>query len=631
MNIEKLGPYKIGRQLGRGGMGVVYAGLNPETGEEAAIKVLGAAFVTEEGFRERFEGEIETLKKLRHPNIVRLFGYGEQDGLLFYSMELVNGTNLEELLKQGRKFAWPEVFEIALKMCSALKHAHDRGVIHRDIKPANLLQAQDGEIKLSDFGIAKLFGATGMTSTGGVLGTAEYMAPEQADGRAVSHRCDLYSLGCVMYALLAGRPPFVARSIPEVLHMVRFAQPEPLRRYCTDVPDEVCQIVQQLLDKNPERRMANATVLARRLEATRYGLQIRARTPGHTEADDQFEYAGPSDVTVERKEPPASSDLLAPTRLDSRMPQQRVTGTGSGPQVDPFGQTQVTGEPQVEEEAEPAKSDSGVRTATHFTTVDETETDYSDLYGGDPPGLISTKTWALIAALVVIGLAVWYQYQPPSADNLYTQIVSKVEAPDSLGAVAAEDEIYEFLRYYPSDKRGRQMEGYLADIELYRLERRFELRAKRMVKSDGLLPIEAMYLDAISRAPYDPPDALAKLKALVALFSTGGERVSNDKTELCLRLARQQIDRIEPPARTYMKEHLDIINQQLDQAEKLDATQPNEARKLREAVINLYGDKPWAALSVQRAENALPAKGVANVESANESVSNADSPQPSQD
>jgi serine/threonine-protein kinase len=129
-------------------------------------------------------------------------------------MELIDGTSLEDELRAGRRFEWAEVKEIAVQVCAALKHAHDRGVVHRDIKPANLLLARDGKVKLSDFGIAKLFGSTGATGVGGVLGTAEYMAPEQADGRPVGHRGDLYSLGAVLYTLLAGRPPFVAKSVP---------------------------------------------------------------------------------------------------------------------------------------------------------------------------------------------------------------------------------------------------------------------------------------------------------------------------------------------------------------------------------------------------------------------------------
>ena len=151
-------------------------------------------------------------------------------------MELVRGSSLEDELRAGRRFDWREVTDLAIKLCRALKHAHDSGVIHRDIKPANLLLSEDGEIKLSDFGIARLFGNTRLTSDGGVLGTAEYMAPEQADGRVVTDRCDQYSLGGVMYALLAGRPPFRAGTLLEMLQLQRYAEPEPVRRYAPDTP-----------------------------------------------------------------------------------------------------------------------------------------------------------------------------------------------------------------------------------------------------------------------------------------------------------------------------------------------------------------------------------------------------------
>ncbi|MEX2559754.1 MAG: serine/threonine-protein kinase, partial [Pirellulales bacterium] len=267
MQLEQLGPYRIERKVGRGGMGTVFAATELETGEPAAIKVLSAALAHEEGFRDRFEAEIESLRKLRHPNIVRLLGFGEQDGHLFYAMELVEGDSLEDQLQAGRSFGWTEVVQLAVQVCRALKHAHDRGVIHRDIKPANLLLGSDGTLKLSDFGIAKLFGNTGLTADGGVLGTAEYMAPEQADGRPVNHRCDLYSLGGVMYALLAGRPPFKAANLMEMLQLQRFAEPESVRRYAPDVPAELEAIVRTLLEKEPDRRVPTAMVLARRLEA----------------------------------------------------------------------------------------------------------------------------------------------------------------------------------------------------------------------------------------------------------------------------------------------------------------------------------------------------------------------------
>ncbi len=236
MDFDQLGPYKIGPRLGKGGMGSVYRGRNVETNQEAAIKALAPQLATSEGFRERFEAEIESLETLRHEGIVRLYGYGEEDGTLFYAMELVDGRSLEEELKAGRRFNWREVVDIAIQVCRALKHAHDHGIIHRDIKPANILLDQNERVKLADFGIARLFGSTQLTMAGGVLGTADYMSPEQAEGRPVTDRCDQYSLGCVMYALLAGRPPFQAKSLPEMLQLQRFAEAEPVRRYAPEAP-----------------------------------------------------------------------------------------------------------------------------------------------------------------------------------------------------------------------------------------------------------------------------------------------------------------------------------------------------------------------------------------------------------
>jgi eukaryotic-like serine/threonine-protein kinase len=281
MQIEQLGPYRIDRKIGRGGMGTVYQGTNVETGQPAAIKVLNPRLAVEEGFRERFETEIETLKKLKHPNIVRLYGFGEQDEHLYYVMELVEGTNIEDELHAGRRFNWRETTQLGIKLAKALKHAHDHGVIHRDLKPANLLLTGDNDVKLADFGIARLFGNTRLTSDGGLIGTAEYMAPEQADGRPVTFHCDLYSLGGVLFAMLAGRPPFRGGSLPELLQYHRFAEPPRVSRFAADVPDELDQIIARLLAKDPHARATNALVVARQLAAMEHALSLP-----HTRVDE---------------------------------------------------------------------------------------------------------------------------------------------------------------------------------------------------------------------------------------------------------------------------------------------------------------------------------------------------------
>jgi len=319
MQLEKLGPYRIGKQLGRGGMGTVYEATHAETGQQVAVKVLSAALAAEEGFRERFESEIETLRKLRHPNIVRLFGFGEEDGHLFYSMELVRGPSLEDELRSGRRFDWQEVMPISIEMCRALKHAHDHGIVHRDIKPANIMLTADGTVKLSDFGIAKLFGAVGLTGVGGVLGTAEYMAPEQTDGRPITHRCDLYSLGSLMYALLAGRPPFRASSLPEMLQLQRFAEADPVGRYASDTPAELELVISELLEKDPDTRIANAMVLGRRLEAMYHGLTAREKKNEQSSGDD-FALQSPSDL--DSIDPQLGPTLVTQSPLGSERPEE---------------------------------------------------------------------------------------------------------------------------------------------------------------------------------------------------------------------------------------------------------------------------------------------------------------------
>ena len=216
--LEQLGPYIIDKQIGRGGMGFVYAAHHEDTADVVAVKMLSVGFEDDDNFRNRFSLEIETLKQLHHDGIVEIFGFGEQDGILFYSMELVDGPSLYETLKSEGPIAWRDVVRLTIEICHALKHAHDRGVIHRDLKPSNLIVSRSGSVKLVDFGIARLFGTAQLTADHAVVGTADYMSPEQAEGQRPTVRSDLYSLGAVMYALLSGKPPFSSPSIAQVIH-----------------------------------------------------------------------------------------------------------------------------------------------------------------------------------------------------------------------------------------------------------------------------------------------------------------------------------------------------------------------------------------------------------------------------
>jgi serine/threonine-protein kinase len=276
----RFGSWIIDRELGRGGMGEVYLAHRAEPADgadRAALKVLAPALAQDPGFQLRFQREIDVLGKLDHPNIVRFFDAGTHDNHSYYAMEYVEGRSFEELLLAESRLPWRDVLAMALQVSLALKHAHDRGIIHRDLKPSNLLRAADGTVKLTDFGIAKVFAGTHLTATGGVVGTAEYLSPEQATGKPVTKRSDLYSLGVVLYTLLTGRTPFEGDNLVDILHKHRFAQFDLPRKLVPDLPHDLEAVVCQLLAKDPAERPADGLVLHRQLERIRRKLERKAK------------------------------------------------------------------------------------------------------------------------------------------------------------------------------------------------------------------------------------------------------------------------------------------------------------------------------------------------------------------
>ncbi len=462
MDLEWLGPYQIVGTLGRGGMGTVYEGVHRETGEPAALKLLSPALAQEEGFRIRFEAEIETLRKLNHPNVVRLFGFGEQDEQLYYAMELVDGNSIEEELRRGRRFDWREVTRIGIDVCLALRHAHDRGVIHRNIKPGNLLMVADGHVKLSDFGIARLFGYSRLTSPGNVLGTAEYMAPEQAEGGAIDGRADLYSLGALMYVLLTRRPLFHGKSLPEMLHKQRFEQAEPLRKHAPDTPEELERIVGQLLEKDPARRIPNANILGRRLETMLQTLPASSETALANPA--WFPRDEPSSASAADPDAPPE-DLLPAATLDRPVVEPPSTQVLL-PSVERPKRIETDEPPPGQK---PVETAGAAATRGHFVLVTEEELD-QPAQGEPPPAMISWHTWVLAAALISVGLSIWWFLQPPSADALYQRIDARAADPSPDALLRAESDIRDFLNRYPNDFRAGKVRGLYKEIDLYQFE-----------------------------------------------------------------------------------------------------------------------------------------------------------------
>jgi len=264
---EQVGPWKIERRLGAGGMGTVYLGTHEETGQLAAVKVLSAGLSRDPGVAERFRREAATLRKLSGPHIVTLFDDGEDERLeqLYFAMEFVEGQTLADRLREQRRLSWHEAIDIALQICTALKAAHVAGVIHRDLKPSNLLIGTDGVVKLTDFGVAQVFAAQRLTVTGGVIGTAEYMSPEQAEGRRCTKQSDLYSLGAVLYVMLTGRPPFTGNSPLDILRLHQTGRFDRPSLYAPETPRLLEEVVCQLMEKDPAKRFQDAHVVSLRL------------------------------------------------------------------------------------------------------------------------------------------------------------------------------------------------------------------------------------------------------------------------------------------------------------------------------------------------------------------------------
>ena len=263
---ETLGKYELLGELGRGGMGVVYKGRDSESGEEVAIKALPAQLAMDPVFRQRFIREVRTLQRLDHPNIVRIYDSGHHEGSLWYAMEFVEGTDLEREIKEHKRLTPLRATLILLEVTKALAYSHAQRVIHRDIKPANIMLASDGGIKIADFGIARVTDATRMTATAGVLGTIEYMSPEQAGGKIVDERTDLYSLGVVYYQAITGRMPITGKNPSQMLLSIRTQQVDPPINWMPDLPRNISDLIMKMLEKDRATRIMSAQALQRELE-----------------------------------------------------------------------------------------------------------------------------------------------------------------------------------------------------------------------------------------------------------------------------------------------------------------------------------------------------------------------------
>ena len=259
------GRYQVGELLGYGGMAEVHRGRDLRLGRDVAIKMLRTDLARDATFQERFRREAQNSAALNHPAIVAVYDTGEEisstgEKLPFIVMEFVNGRTLKEVLAQEQRLQPRRALEIIADICAALEFSHRHGIIHRDIKPGNVMITQNGQVKVMDFGIARALasGATTMTQTSAVIGTAQYLSPEQARGEAVDARSDVYAAGCVLFELLVGHPPFVGDSPVSVAYQHVREDPRAPSEINPEVPRDVDAIVLKALAKNPMNRYQSA-------------------------------------------------------------------------------------------------------------------------------------------------------------------------------------------------------------------------------------------------------------------------------------------------------------------------------------------------------------------------------------
>jgi eukaryotic-like serine/threonine-protein kinase len=268
--------YEVGRLLGAGGMAEVFEGRDRLLARRVAIKVLQAQFVRDPSFLIRFKREAQAAASLSHPNIVGVYDTGTEDGTHFIVMEYVDGRTLKDVIRAEGPLYSERAAEICADVCGALIAAHARGLIHRDIKPGNVMLTPDGKVKVMDFGIARATTSETITQTAAVVGTAQYISPEQAQGQTVDYRSDLYSVGCCLYEMLTGTVPFTGATPVAIAYRHVREDPTPPRMLNPDVPAPLEAICLKAMAKLPDNRYQTAAEMHDDLQRFRNGQPVQA-------------------------------------------------------------------------------------------------------------------------------------------------------------------------------------------------------------------------------------------------------------------------------------------------------------------------------------------------------------------
>jgi predicted Ser/Thr protein kinase len=558
MSLVELGPYRIDRELGSGGMGTVYLAVHRDTGRPVALKVLPPSLAREPGFVARFQREIDVLKTLKSPHIVELYEQGVDNETYYFAMEYVAGENLTERLERQERIPWRDAIDIAAQVCKALKAAHNAGVIHRDLKPSNLLLAEGNLVKLSDFGVAQLFAGGRLTATGGMIGTAEYMSPEQASGRRATKQSDIYSLGAVLYAMLTGRPPFSGKSAVDIMQKHKFGLFDSPRRIVPEIPQWLDDLVCQCLEKDPDKRFPDAYVLSLRLSEIPHKVDLAAGAAGN------------------------SGELTNEAVADTQVPEANPQAAGA----EPIGATLVRDLMRAEIDAQAR---------------------------GTPLERWLDKTWVLWTLLaIVIGGGIWlYRSTIPDPAKLFAEGEALMAGSRNSDWLHARDECFLPLLEIDEVTWEPRVVPYLRLIEIAaaeeavaRVTRRGRVTAEPT--SEPLRVLDDVRRDVADGRIGSARQRLRALRAIVTAVPT--ESIPQREREVLTAVVDSLLESL-PPERPIAEQPL--FAALLEQARQLrQAGDDAEAERILNHLAELYSDSPLLldAIAAERDATATPAE-----------------------
>lgn len=395
-----IGNYKIEQKLGEGGMGAVYKGVDTMLDREVAIKALRPELARQTSIVERFRSEAVTLAKLHHPNIATLYALFRQGEELYMVLEYVRGETLERVLQRRGALSSEEVIPVFCQILDGINHAHEYGIIHRDIKPANMMLTEKGTLKVLDFGIARLLGSARMTRAGNIIGTLEYMAPEQVRGLETDARSDIYALGMMLYEMLTGRTPFTTDNEFELMKLQTEAIPTAPRQINESIPQEVEAAIMRAIEKDPARRFQTAGEFRDSLLDAGFAAQGRMHTATTGNRASQGDYHRASSSAA----PPINRSSFGDTEIQNTETENKVGETAFAPP-----QTDEIKETRLGAGVAPAFVSEQELRETRLGTSNTSGTGATTNFDAPPKSLFDNLTWihyagAGFAATVLLGL-----------------------------------------------------------------------------------------------------------------------------------------------------------------------------------------------------------------------------------